>query len=330
MSKAVRFHETGGPEVLKIENVDVGEPGPNEVRVRIEAIGLNRAEVMFRTGQYLEEPRFPAPIGYEAAAVIEALGPGVSGFEINEPVCVIPAFSMNDYGIYAEKALVPAYSIVKRPENIDARTAAAVWMSYPTAWGALFDIANMTYGDTVLITAASSSVGLTAIQMANCVGAVPVAITRTEAKAKALKEAGAAHVIVSEQQDIVEEAMAITDNEGARIVFDPVGGPMLEQLAAATARFGIIFQYGALSSEPTPFPLFSVLGKGISVRGYTLFEFNTNPAKLTRCVEFVNKGLAAGHFRPVIDRTFTLDEISEAHRYMESNQQFGKIVVEVI
>jgi len=309
--------------------VDVGEPGTNEVRVRIEAIGLNRAEVMFRTGQYLEEPRFPAPLGYEAAAVIEALGPGVNGFEVNEPVCVIPAFSMNDYGIYAEKALVPAYSLVKRPQNIDATTAAAVWMSYPTAWGALFDIAGMTYGDTVLITAASSSVGLTAIQMANCVGAAPVAVTRTEAKAKALKEAGAAHVIVSEKQDIADEVMKITTDEGARIVFDPVGGPMLEQLAAATARFGIIFQYGALSSEATPFPLFPVLGKGISVRGYTLFEFNTNPAKLAKCVEFVNKGLAAGDFRPVIDRTFTLDEISEAHRHMESNQQFGKIVVEV-
>ncbi len=328
MSKAVRFHETGGPEVLRIEDIDVGEPGPNEVRVRVEAIGLNRAEVMFRTGQYLEAPRFPAPIGYEAAAVIEAIGPGVKGFEVDEPVCVIPAFSMNEYGVYAEQAIVPACSLVKRPKNIDARTAAAVWMSYPTAWGALFDIAGMTYGDTVLITAASSSVGLTAIQLANSVGATPVAITRTEAKTKALREAGAVHVIVSEQQDIADEVMKITADEGARIVFDPVGGPTLESLAQATARFGIIFQYGALSSEPTPFPLFSVLGKGITVRGYTLFEFNTNPAKLAECVGFVNKGLEAGHFKPVIDKTFTLAEISEAHRYMESNQQFGKIIVE--
>ncbi|MDZ7735026.1 MAG: zinc-dependent alcohol dehydrogenase family protein [Gammaproteobacteria bacterium] len=329
MSKAVRFHETGGPEVLKIEDVEVGEPGPNEVRVRIEAIGLNRAEVMFRSGQYLEEPRFPAPIGYEAAAVVEALGPGVSGFEVNEPVCVIPAFSMNDYGVYAEKALVPVHSLVKRPENIDAKTAAAVWMSYPTAWGALFDIAGMTYGDTVLITAASSSVGLTAIQMANSVGAIPVAITRSASKAEALKEAGAAHVIVSVQQDIVKEVMAITDNAGARIIFDPVGGPALATLAEAAAQHGIIFQYGALSSEATPFPLFPVLGKGLTIRGYTLFEFITNPGQLARCVEFVNKGLAAGDFKPVIDRTFTLDEIGEAHRYMESNQQFGKIIVEV-
>lgn len=329
MSKAVRFYETGGPEVLKLEDVEVGEPGPNEVRVRIEAIGLNRAEVMFRRGQYLEEPHCPAPIGYEAAAVIEALGPGVSGFEVNEPVCVIPAFSMNEYGVYAEKALVPAYSLVKRPKNIDARTAAAVWMSYPTAWGALFDIANMTYGDTVLITAASSSVGLTAIQMANSVGAIPVAVTRTDAKAKALKDAGAAHVIASEKQDIAKEVMAITNNAGARIIFDPIGGPGLATLADAASPHGIIFQYGALSSEPAPFPLFPVLGKGLTIRGYTLFEFITDPAPLARCVEFVNKGLEAGDFKPVIDRTFSLDEISEAHRYMESNQQFGKIIIEV-
>lgn len=329
MTKAVRFHETGGPEVLKLEDVEVGEPGANEIRVRIEAIGLNRAEVMFRTGQYLETPQFPAPIGYEAAAVIESIGPGVDGFSVDEPVCVIPAFSMNLYGVYAEKAIVPAHAVVKRPANIDAKTAAAVWMSYPTAWGALFDIAHMSYGDTVLITAASSSVGLTAIQMANSVGATPVAITRTSAKAKALKDAGAAHVIASQEQDVAGEVMAITNNQGARIAFDPIGGPGLEALANATAQHGIIFQYGALSSEPTPFPLFPVLGKGITVRGYTLFEFMDNPTQLARCVDFVNKGLAAGDFQPVIDKTFTLDEIVEAHRHIESNEQFGKIVVEV-
>lgn len=329
MSKVVRFHQTGGPEVLQIEETQPADPGPNEVRVRVEAIGLNRAEVMFRSGQYLEEPRLPAPIGYEAAAVIEALGPGVTGFEVNEPVCVIPAFSMNDYGIYAEQALVPVHAVVKRPKRIDAKTAAAVWMSYPTAWGALFDIAGMTFGDTVLITAASSSVGLTAIQMANSVGAIPVAITRTNAKARALKDAGAAHVIVSEQQDIVREVMAVTDNKGARIVFDPVAGPGLEMLAEATARHGIIFQYGALSSAATPLPLFSVLGRGLTIRGYTLFEFITNPSVLARCIEFITKGLETGDFKPVIDRTFTLDQIVDAHRYMESNEQFGKIIVEV-
>lgn len=329
MTKAVRFHETGGPEVLKLEDVEVGEPGANEIRVRIEAIGLNRAEVMFRTGQYLETPQCPAPIGYEAAAVVEAIGPGVDGFEIDEPVCVIPAFSMNLYGVYAESAIVPAHAVVKRPANIDARTAAAVWMSYPTAWGALFDIAHMTYGDTVLITAASSSVGLTAIQMANSVGATPVAITRTSAKAQQLKQAGAAHVIASQEQDVAAEVMTITNNQGARIVFDPVGGPELETLANATAQHGIIFQYGALSPEPTPFPLFAVLGKGITVRGYTLFEFMSNPAALARCAEFVNKGLAAGDFKPIIDKTFTLDQIVEAHQYLESNAQFGKILVEV-
>ena len=329
MTKAVRFHETDGPEVLKLEDVEVGEPGANELRVRIEAIGLNRAEVMFRTGQYLETPEFPAPIGYEAAAVVEAVGAGVEGFSVDEPVCVIPAFSMNLYGVYAEKALVPAHAVVKRPANIDAKTAAAVWMSYPTAWGALFDIAHMTYGDTVLITAASSSVGLTAIQMANSVGATPIAVTRTSAKAKQLKDAGAAHVIASQEQDVAAEVMAITNDQGARIVFDPVGGPGLEALANATAQHGIIFQYGALSTEPTPFPLFAVLGKGITVRGYTLFEFMSNPATLARCVEFVNKGLTAGDYKPIIDKTFTLDEIVEAHRHMESNEQFGKIVVEV-
>jgi len=119
MTKVVRFHEFGGPEVLRFESLELAEPGAGEVRVRVEAIGLNRAEAAFRSGRYIEKAQLPARLGYEAAGVIEALGVGVSGHSIDEPVCVMPAFSMNKYGVYAERAIVPALALLKRPGGLE-------------------------------------------------------------------------------------------------------------------------------------------------------------------------------------------------------------------
>ena len=330
MTRVVRFHEIGGPDVLRIEDLDIGAPGPDEVRVRIEAIGVNRAEVMFRSGAYLEQPKFPARLGYEAAGVVEAYGRNVDAFKVGEPVCVIPAFSLNEYGVYAEEAIVPAHAVVKRPPKVGAVDAAAVWMQYITAWGALIDIGRLDKGQTVLLTAASSSVGLAAIQIANMVGAVPIAATRTRAKADALKRAGAAHVIVTREEDLVESVMGITANHGADIVFDPVAGPGVEKLAQASARNGMLFIYGMLSgAETTPFPMAPAMLKGLTMRAYTLFEITGDPPRREQAVNFINEGLATGGLKPIIARTFALDQIAEAQRFMESNNQIGKIVVEV-
>ena len=329
MVKVVRFHECGGPEVLQIEDLPPREPGPGEVRLRVEAIGLNRAEAMFRSGQYLEPPKPPARIGYEAAGVVDAVGSGVDAFQPGDAVSVVPAFSMNEYGVYGEQAVVPARAVVKTPPGLSSIEAAALWMQYLTAYGALIDIGGLTAGDVVIIPAASSSVGLAAIQIARMVGATAIATTRTGAKKQALLDAGAPHVVATEEEDLVAEVMRISGGEGARIVFDPVAGPYVETLASATAKGGTIFLYGILSLQPTPFPLFKALINGLTLRGYTLFEITLDPARLSRGVAFVKDGLAEGALKPVIAKTFPLDQIVEAHRYMESNQQIGKIVVTV-
>jgi NADPH:quinone reductase-like Zn-dependent oxidoreductase len=202
-------------------------------------------------------------------------------------------------------------------------------MQYLTAYGALIDIAGLAKGDTLVIPAASSSVGLAAIQIASRVGAVPLALTRGSSKRQALIDAGAAHVIATGEQDLVTEILGLTGGKGARVVFDPVGGPTFAKLAQATARLGILFLYGALSPEPTPLPLFDVLGKWITIRGYVLMEITSDPARLERAKAFVNEGLADGSLKPLIAKKFSLDEIVEAHRYLESNQQIGKVVVTV-
>ena len=329
MPKIVRFHETGGPEVLKLEELPLAEPGKGEVRLKVEAIGLNRAEIMFRKGQYLEAPQLPSRLGYEAAGIIEALGPDVTDFQIGDRVSTIPSFPMGQYGVYGESATVPTYAAAHYPKKLSAVEGAAIWMQYMTAYGALIQYGNIQKNDQVLITAASSSVGLAAIQIVKAAGGVAIATTRGADKKGFLLEAGADHVIVTDEEDLVEKGTSLTAGIGVRIVFDPVAGPLLEQLAAVTAPGGIIFEYGALAPHSTPFPLFPALAKGLTIRGYTLFEIVKNPEMLKRGKDYIYQGLESGSLKPIIDRTFTLADIVEAHRYMASNKQKGKIVVTV-
>ena len=329
MPKIVRFHQTGGPEVLKLEDVPLTEPGKGEIRLKVEAIGLNRAEVMFRSGQYLEVPQFPSRLGYEAAGVIDAIGPGTTGLRVGDRVSTVPSFPIGQYGVYGESAIVPAHAAAHYPDNLSSIEGTAIWMQYLTAYGALIEYGNVRKDDSVLITAASSSVGLAAIQIVKATGAVAIATTRGADKKAFLLEAGADHVIVTDQEDLVERGMSLTSGKGVRVVFDPIAGPLLIKLAEVSASGGIIFEYGALSPKPTPFPLLQALAKGLTVRGYLLFEISKNPESLTRGKDYIYQGLESGSLKPIIDRTFPLEEIVEAHRYMESNQQKGKIVVTV-
>lgn len=327
MPRIVRFHQTGGPEVLQIEDLPSRQPGPEEVRIRVAALGLNRAEAMFRSGNYLEPAVLPSQIGYEAAGVIDAVGEGVEHLKPGDAVAVIPAFSMTEYGVYGEEAIVPARAAVKVFPGVSPIEAAAMWMQYLTAYGALIDIGELDADEFILIPAASSSVGLAAIQIARAVGATPIATTRTAEKKQALLDLGAAAVVVTEEEDLVEEVRRLTDDRGARIVFDPVAGPYVENLASVTSPGGIIFIYGILSLKATPFPLFKALSNGLNIRGYTLFEITLDDARLAQGVEFVLRGLLDGALSPVIARTFPFDQIVEAHQFMESNEQIGKIVV---
>jgi NADPH:quinone reductase-like Zn-dependent oxidoreductase len=326
MAQVVRVHKTGGPEVLQIEDVEVGQPGPGEIRIRVEAIGLNRSEAMYRAGAYLVPPKLPTLMGYEACGTVEVLGAGVQGFSPGERVCVLPSYRLGEYGVYAEKAIVPARSVIAAPPQLSQVQAASIWMQYLTAL-AIVEVGKVAVGDYVLIPAASSSVGLAAIQLANWAGAVPIAATRHSAKAAALKEQGARHVVATSETDLVAEVMRITAGKGARIVFDPVGGPWVEKLANAMAEEGILFIYGSLSGQPTPYPHWPAALKGLSLRGWVASFIWNKPERFARARELILRGLAEGHLKPVISRTFPLLQIAEAHRYLESNQQVGKIVV---
>jgi NADPH:quinone reductase-like Zn-dependent oxidoreductase len=202
-------------------------------------------------------------------------------------------------------------------------------MQYLTAYGALVHYGGVRAGDFVSIPAASSSVGLAAIQIARDAGATAIAVTRSSAKKDELLALGAHHVIATADEDYVARMKQITGGKGARLTFDPVAGPFVESLAAAAAPGGIIFEYGWLSGLPTPFPLFAALGGGLAVRGYVLMEITLQPELLAKAKQYVVERLANGRFVPKIAKTFPLAQTVEAYQYLESNQQVGKIVITV-
>jgi NADPH:quinone reductase-like Zn-dependent oxidoreductase len=328
MPTVVRFHQLGGPENLKLEDLPTQQPGKGEVRLRVLAVGLNRAESMFYRGLYLEAPALPSRLGYEAAGIVEAVGEGVDKSWVGKPVATVPSFSMNRYGTLGEEAVVPVEALGEYPANLTPAQAAAIWMQYLTAYGALVHFGGVKAGDFVSIPAASSSVGLAAIQIVRDAGATAIAVTRTSAKRAELIELGAHHVIASEEEDYAARVQEITGGQGVRLTFDPVGGPFIEKLATAAAPGGTIFEYGMLSLAPTPFPI-AALGKCLSLRGYVLMLITQNPALLLNAKKYVFDRLADGRFVPKIAKTFAFAQTVEAYQYLESNQQVGKVVITV-
>jgi NADPH:quinone reductase-like Zn-dependent oxidoreductase len=327
MSRTIKFAKAGGPEVLEFIEIKVPAPGPHEVRIKVKAIGINRADSMWRNDKYTEPVKFPAGLGYDAAGIVDAVGKDVADVAVGDAVSTIPAYSLNKYFTYGEIILVPDHAVVKHPESLSFVEAASVWMMFITAYGALVFDAHVKAGDFVIIPAASSSVGLAAIQIANYAGATPIALTRTSEKKTRLHEAGAAHVIATQEQDMVAEVMAITNGNGASIAFDPVGGPDFPKLISALTNQGIAYIYGALSEGDTAIPVLEMIRRMPTAKGYSIRLVTGDEARRKVAVEYVTKGLANGALKPIIDRIFKFDDMVEVHRYLENSGQFGKIVV---
>ena len=325
MPKAIRFNQLGGPEVLRIEDLPERQPGPGEVQLKVEAVGLNRAESMYYHGLYMEKVNLPSGLGYEAVGKVIAVGLEVDPTLIGKRFGTIPGYSMNQYPVLAEEAVVRADVLAAIPSSFSAVEGAAVWMQYCTAYGALVAFGKVSDGNFVIITAASSSVGLAAIQIVKAQGGISIATTRTSAKRDQLIALGADHVIVTEEEDLVARVQSITRGKGARVVFDPVGGDYINTLAQATANGGTIFLYGMLSGKPTPFPL-ATFGRTVGMFGYTFGELR-GTSEWEAMKKYIYDRLADGSFKPKIARTFPFDQTFEAYRYLESNEQIGKIVI---
>ncbi|MET3496662.1 zinc-dependent alcohol dehydrogenase family protein [Variovorax boronicumulans] len=337
MGKTVRFHAFGGADVLKVEQAATPAPGPGEVRIAVQAIGLNRADALWRQKLYIEDATLPAGLGNEAAGVVEAVGAGVAGLSTGDRVAVLPGAGQGRYPTYGERILFPATHVVRHPGNLSAEEAASAYMAFLTGYFPMFEMARLQRGQAMLVTGASSGTGIAALQMARSAGVLAIAATRTAAKRQALLDAGAAQVIVTDDEDAVERVMSLTDGRGVELVYDGVGGAQVERLGDVVALRGWYVLYGLSGGPEFRYPAIAQFRKSWHFHVYKVLEFTGAPtmglprdeAALGRALDFVHAGLADGTLRVRIDRRFALDEVVQAHQYLERAGHIGKVVLTV-
>ncbi|NUT98049.1 MAG: zinc-dependent alcohol dehydrogenase family protein [Saccharothrix sp.] len=322
MPRVVVFDEFGGPDVLQVVEDPLPEPAPGEVRVRIEAFAVNPLDRMMRSGTSPAPVPLPrARLGVEGTGIVDALGPGVTTVEVGTPVILTAVPDATTRGTYAEYTTIPASRVIPRPSGLGVTEAAATWVAFSTAYGALVEKAGMRPGDNVLITAATGSVGRAAIQIANHIGATPIALTRNTTKKNALPTAAA--VIATDQEDVTKAVHHHTNGTGADIVLDVVMGPAQQTLLNSTRPGGTLVAAGFLDPRPTPFPA----GPPITIHSYRSFEHTLDPVVVKRMAAFLNAGIRQGTLHPTIDSVHTLDTITQAHHHLEEGSPTGKIVI---
>jgi NADPH:quinone reductase-like Zn-dependent oxidoreductase len=325
--RAVRFTGTGDASILRLVDETAREPGPGEVRIRVTSAGLNRADVLYRAGPYLLRSPGESRTGFEGAGVVEAVGAGTRA-RVGDRVGVLPSsFDVVNEGAAAESMTVPDAVVVPTPNRISDRDAGAIWMQYLTAWGALVDLAATGPGDFVVVPAASSSVGIAAMQLGRALGARVIATTTSAAKVRALEAFGPYAIVDTRHEPYVDRVKEITGGAGARVIFDPVYGPLVNDHIRVAAREAVVFVYGALDPTPLTLELGGMLRKQIRLQGYTIGPLLGDSTRRGRAVADITARLERGEFAPVVDSYFPLDRIQDAHRRVESNQQVGKVVV---
>ncbi len=328
--KAVIIREFGGPEKLVIEDVEKRAPKAHEVSVKINAIGLNRAEVAARVGKYPLPKQPPIRLGFEGAGVVEAIGADVRGFKVGQRVSVIPDGSSHvTEGTYAEYCNIAEEWLTSTPENLSDEESAALWMAYLTSWAALIDYAGAAKGDSIIVTAASSSLGAPTFQTLAREQMTSIATTRSSDKVKRIKLSGADFVIDTSTEDLVQRVKEITNKAGANFAYDCIGGPEVKTLIKSLAYNGKVLLYGMLDSRPMDLIPMSLMGKRISILSFIIFHSLADPEIRARGVRYVHEGASSGAFKPLIAKVFPFEKISQAHEYMQSNQQVGKIIVRV-
>ncbi len=326
--RAAIITRPGGPEVFEVRDVARPEPGTGEVLVRIRASALNRADLLQREGRYPAPPGWPADIpGMEIAGEVAACGPATSLWKVGDRV-----FGIVGGGGNAEFIVTHERTLAAIPENLDWREAAAVPEAFITAHDALVTQAEVRPSERVLIHAVGSGVGLAAVQLARAAGALPLGDARTAAKIERARSLGlAGGFVVDDIGALAQRVTERTNGAGVEIVLDLVGGEYLAASIAAAAPKARIILIGTMGGRDASLPLGVILGKRLTLRG-TVLRARPLEEKIIATRAFAAQVvplLASGAVRPVVDRVFPLDQIGDAHRYLESNATFGKVVIEI-
>ncbi len=319
MAKAIRFYETGGPEVLTWEAVEVGEPGPGQVRVRHHAVGLNFADTYFRSGLYPHP--LPAGMGIEGAGVIEAVGAGVTDFAEGDRV----TYTGSPLGAYSTERVMPTDSLIKLPAAIPFDVAAATTMRGLTTSYLLRRIApNLKAGDTVLLHAAAGGVGLIFSQWAELLGVNVIGTVSTDAKADVAKAHGCTHTIVYTRENVAERVRELTDGAGVPVVFDSIGKTTFQSSIDSLARRGLLVCFGTASGAVPPINAMELAMKGsLYVTRPALADYIADPAERAELAGELHDHIANGRIDVEINQRYSLDDAMQAHIDLESGKSVG-------
>ncbi len=318
--KAIRIHETGGPEVLKYEDCPDPTPGPGEAVVDVQAIGVNFTDVNTRSG--VNPPAtFPMTPGREAAGVVSAVGEGVTDVKVGDRV-----FYCGVTGSYAEKVAVPADVLINMPQGLDARMGAAVLLQGMTAHYLAYSTYPLERGDSCLVHAAAGGTGLLLTQMAKRAGAYVFATVSTDEKAALAREAGADRIIIYTREDFEEEIRKATDGRGVNAVYDAVGKTTFDKSLKCLARLGCLALYGQASGPVPPVPTSSLPGSAFLTRP-TLGDYTATREELVKRAGDVLGWAASGDLKVRIGGTFPLSDASEAHRQLQGRHSTGKLLL---
>ncbi|WP_454751729.1 quinone oxidoreductase family protein [Cupriavidus necator] len=322
MSKAIRIEQTGGPEVMQWVDVEVGEPGPGQVRVRHEAVGLNYIDVYFRTGLY-KQP-LPAGLGMEGAGVVEAVGEGVKHLSVGDRV----AYAGRPTGAYAQVRVMPADIVVRLPDTIPFDTAAAMMLQGLTAQYLIRDSYKVQPGDTVLLHAAAGGVGLIASQWLKALGVTVIGTVGSDEKAELARANGCAHTIVYTRESFVDRVKEITNGKGVPAVYDSIGKDTFQGSLDCLAPRGTMVSFGNASGPVPPFDL-SVLGNKGSLRltRPTLMTYVVHRELLEPMVADLFDAVTTGKVKIDIRQRYALSEVAQAHRDLESRKTTGSTIL---
>ena len=324
MTRAIRLHEHGGPDVMRWEPVEVGEPGPGEARVRHAAVGLNYIDTYHRTGLYPVEA--PHGLGLEAAGTVEALGEGVEHLSVGDRV----AYGAGPLGAYAEARIIPAGRLVRLPDGVDDETAAALMLKGMTVRYLVRETFRVEPGMTVLWHAAAGGVGLIACQWLAAEGVTVIGTVGSEAKAALARENGAAHVIRYDTEDVAARVREITDGAGVPVVYDGVGAATLDASLDSLGPRGLLASFGNASGPVTNFDLGRLSAKGsLYVTRPTLMSYvATDEALRANAAETLGM-VEASKVRVQVNQRFALSDAAEAHRALEARETTGSTVLTV-
>lgn len=321
--KAIRFHNIGGPEVLRLDEVEKPIPGEGEALVRIEVAGVNFADTLLRRGSYLAQPRLPETPGFEASGVVEDVGGGAGADWKGRRVAV-----MGEH-CYAQYTKVPLGSLIPLPDGVSLEAGAAFPVQALTAFHLLFTAGGLKAGQSVLVHAAAGGTGLLAIQMAKQAGARVFGTVSTEDKGTIARQAGADEIILYTQEDFAKRVLAATGNQGVDLILDSVGKATYTGSVRSLAPFGHLISFGGASGAPDPVQLSTLYPKSIKVSAFWLFTAMRQPQLAAAGIERVLGWLAEGKLHLKIGLKLPLEQAAEAHRGMENRETVGKILLTV-